>query len=139
MEKYQFLSPEWIEKVRDLRQQHVDEHGKPNMDVLIRMNQIVTDIPFEPGELQTFIDSSTGFIDIEVGQLPDADITMRIDYETAKAVFVNLDVQAAMAAFMAGKIRITGDFTKLLALQGVVSPDGLNPDDFASKIKDLTA
>ncbi len=139
MEKYPFLSPEWINKVRELRQAHVEEYGKPSMDVVIKMNQVVTDIPFGNEDLEVYIDSSGGFIDIELGQLEDAEISIRVDYETAKAVFVNLDIQAAMAAFMSGKIRITGDFSKLLALQGMVSPDGLNPDDIASKIKDLTA
>ncbi len=139
MEKYPFLSPEWIDKVRELRQAHVEEYGTPAMDVLIRMNQVVTDIPFGTGELEVYIDSSGGFIDIELGQLSDAEIAIRIDYETAKAVFVNLDVQAAMAAFMAGKIRITGDFSKLMALQGMASPDALGSDDITAKIQELTA
>lgn len=138
MEKYPFLSQEWIEKVRELRQSHLKEYGSPAVDIVIKMNQIVTEIPFGTGELRTYIDSSPGFIDIEIGELPDAELTMKIDYETAKAILVNMDVQVAMGAFMAGKIRITGDFTKLLALQGMLSPNDLNPGDITSKIQDLT-
>jgi hypothetical protein len=139
VEKYQFLSQEWIDKVREMRQAHVDEHGKPAADFEIRMNQVVTDIPFGEGELKTYIDTSQGFLDIELGELADAEITVRIDYETAKSIFVNLDTQAAITAFMNGRIRITGDFTKLMSLQGAVSPDGLNPSDVAKRIQEITA
>ena len=139
MEKYAFLSKEWIEKVRELRQSHLNEFGPPPLDIVVKMNQIVTEIPFGEGEIKAYIDSSPGFIDIELGELPDADITLKIDYETAKAIFVNMDVQAAMSAFMAGKIRVTGDFTKLLALQGIITPDELNAGSISEKIKDLTS
>ncbi|MDA8102231.1 MAG: SCP2 sterol-binding domain-containing protein [Nitrospiraceae bacterium] len=139
MDKYQFLSREWIDKVRELRQAYVDEHGKPAADFEIRMNQVVTDIPFGDGELKTYIDTTNGFLDMELGELPDAEVTVRIDYETAKSIFVNLDVQAAMTAFMSGRIRITGDFTKLMSLQGAVSPEGLNPDEVAKRIQEITS
>ena len=139
MEKYQFLTQEWIDKVREMRQAYADEHGKPAADFEIRMNQVVTEIPFGEGELKTYIDTTQGFLDIELGELDNAEITVRIDYETAKSILVNLDTQAAIAAFMNGRIRITGDFTKLMALQGAVSPDGLNPDDVAKRIQEITA
>ncbi|EQD33544.1 hypothetical protein B1A_18976, partial [mine drainage metagenome] len=128
MEKYPFLSPEWIERVRDIRQAYSVQSDTPSVDVAIRMNQIVTDVPFGDSEVKIYIDSSEGFIDIELGELEDAEITIRIDYETAKSIFVDLDFQVAMTAFMAGKIRVTGDFTKLIALQSAFSPESLSPN-----------
>ncbi len=100
MDKYPFLSPEWIDKVRELRKEYVDTNGIPATDTSIRMNQIVTEVPFGGGELATYIDTTSGFVDIEMGQLEDADITIRIDYNTAKAIFVDMDAQVAMSAFM---------------------------------------
>lgn len=139
MEKFPFLSKEWIVKVRELRQSHLDEFGPTSFDVAVKINQIVTDMPFGDGELKAYIDSTPGFIDIELGELSDADVVMKIDYETAKAILVNMDVQQAMSAFMAGKIRVTGDFTKLMSLQGAISAGDLNPGGIADKIKDLTS
>ncbi|KJF16464.1 SCP2 sterol-binding domain-containing protein [Acidithrix ferrooxidans] len=139
MEKYPFLSPEWIERVRDIRQAYSVQSDTPSVDVAIRMNQIVTDVPFGDSEVKIYIDSSEGFIDIELGELEDAEITIRIDYETAKSIFVDLDFQVAMTAFMAGKIRVTGDFTKLIALQSAFSPESLSPNEIVAKIKDLTS
>jgi putative sterol carrier protein len=42
---------------------------------------------------------------------------MSTDIDTARAVFVSGDQQAGMQAFMAGKVRVQGDMTKLM-MQG---------------------
>ena len=47
---------------------------------------------------------------------------MTVDYVTARALLVEGNPQAAMSAFMAGKIRVDGDLAKLMAVQGA-SPD----------------
>ncbi|MDA8025320.1 MAG: SCP2 sterol-binding domain-containing protein [Actinomycetota bacterium] len=139
MDKYPFLSTEWIDKVRELRKEYVDTNGIPATDTSIRMNQIVTEVPFGGGELATYIDTTSGFVDIEMGQLEDADITIRIDYNTAKAIFVEMDAQVAMSAFMQGKIKVTGDFTKLVALQGQFAPGESNPQVMIDLLKEITA
>jgi hypothetical protein len=61
------------------------------------------------------IDTSQGIL-IEPVELEGADLTAQLDYDTAKALFVEQDPQAIMQAFFGGKIRITGDATKLLTL-----------------------
>jgi hypothetical protein len=139
LDKYPFLSTEWIDKVRELRKEYVDTNGIPATDTSIRMNQIVTEVPFGGGELATYIDTTSGFVDIEMGQLEDADITIRIDYNTAKAIFVEMDAQVAMSAFMQGKIKVTGDFTKLVALQGQFAPGESNPQVMIDLLKEITA
>ncbi len=136
MEKFEFLSPEWIEKVKEIRETHRDNEGSPA--VTIRMNQIVTDLPFGSSELRTFVDTSSGILDIELGELEDADISVVLDYATAKAIFVDLDSQVAIQAFMAGKIKVTGDLTKLMALQGAMAPNETGAK-IAQMIKDITA
>ncbi len=136
MEKFEFLSPEWIEKVKEIRETHRDSEGNPA--VTIRMNQIVTDLPFGSSELRTFVDTSSGILDMELGELEDADISVVLDYATAKAIFVDLDSQTAIQAFMAGKIKVTGDLTKLMALQGAMAPNETGAK-IAQMIKDVTA
>lgn len=103
----------------------------------LRMNQVVTDMPFDEDELRTYIDTSQGYLDLEKGELKDPDVTVILDYQTAKAIFIDQNPQAAMEAFMAGKIRVTGDMTKLLALQGnVLSVE--NNEGIAELIRDIT-
>ena len=110
-----FLSDEWMAAARAIRDKHAD--GAPPVPYQIRMNQIVTDVPFGDGTLKTFLDTSTGAIVMEKGELANADVTVTTDYETAKEMFVSGDPNAALTAFMAGKIRIQGDLAKMMAAQ----------------------
>lgn len=87
------------------------------------MNQLVTDIPFGESELRTYVDTSSGLFEIDLGELENPDISLVLDYATAKAIFVDLDPQVGLQAFMAGKIKVTGDLTKLMALQGSMAPN----------------
>ena len=100
------------------------------------MNQIVTEIPFGEGELHIYVDTSQGFLDMEIGELDNPDITIALDYATAKALFVEMNPQAGIEAFMAGKIRVTGDMTKLMSLQGAMPQGGA--DIIGQQIKDMT-
>lgn len=136
MEKFEFLSPEWIEKVKEIRETHRDDEGSPA--ITIRMNQLVTNLPFGSNELRTFVDTSSGILEIELGEVENADVSVVIDYATAKAIFVDLDSQAAIQAFMAGRIKVTGDLTKLMALQGTMAPNETGAK-IAQMIKDVTA
>lgn len=135
MDKFQFLSPEWIEKAKDIREAH--RSSETSIAITVRMNQLVTDLPFESNELRTFIDTSNGLIEIELGELENPDVSVVIDYATAKAIFVDLDSQVALQAFMAGKIKVTGDLTKLMALQTALTPNEAGMK-VAQMIKDMT-
>lgn len=122
MASYPFLSPEWIEAARALREEYADQ--LPTPAVTARVNVVVTDIPHggDP-ELQGHIDTSSGQTIIEHGHLDDPELTVTVDYETAKAAFVTRDQQQVMQAFLGGKILVEGDASKLLALQSVPPPE----------------
>ena len=65
------------------------------------------------------------------------EVTVTVDYPTAKAIFVEQNPQAGMQAFMAGKIKVQGDMTKLMAMQqGTPDPAAA---EIAAKIKEITA
>src|SRR3954452_21846174 len=102
----------------------------------VRMNQIITDVPFGDGTVNAYMDTSGGELDMELGHLDTPDLTVTIDYETAKAIFVDGNPQAGMQAFMAGKIKVQGDMTKLMAMQqGAPDPAQI---EIAEKIKAIT-
>lgn len=137
MAKHQFLSEEWITEARSIRDEYVGDIPTPP---LLRMNIVVTDTPFAEDALHAHIDTSGGSIDLDHGHLDRADVTVATDYATSKKLFVEQDSQAAMMAFMEGKIRVQGDLSKLMALQaGAPSGADGTARDVARRIKDITA
>ena len=73
----------------------------------------------------------------EAGHLDEVDLHVTVDYGTARALLVDGQPQAAMSAFMAGKIRVDGDLAKLMAVQST-SPDAAALA-FAAEVRALTA
>jgi len=124
MPKYMFLTEEWVAEAKAIRERHAGEAAPPAHTM--KMNQVITDVPFGEGTVQSHIDSTGGEMRMDLGHLDDPDLTVTLDYETAKAILVDGNPQAGMQAFMAGKIKVDGDMTKLMALQsGVVDPAAL--------------
>lgn len=100
------------------------------------MNQLIFDVPFGEGRIEAHLDSTSGQIEMDLGHLENPDLQLTMDYATAKAVFVDGSPQAGMQAFMAGRIKVDGDMTKLMAMQGG-SPDAATLE-LAGRIKDIT-
>ncbi len=135
MPTYPFLSDEWIEAARAIREDYRAQ--APPVTTAIRMNQVITDVPFGTGTLEAHLDTSSGELEMELGHLDKADTTVTLDYATARAIFVEGDQQAAMQAFMSGKIKVQGDMTKLMAMQQQGSPDPAALE-VVVRIKDIT-
>jgi hypothetical protein len=133
--KLPFLSEAWIAEVKALRERYEGPLAKTPAP--LRMNQHITDVPFGDGELQAHLDTTSGEVELEFGFLADADLQVTLDYETARAIFVDLDAQAAMAAFLSGKIRVDGDLTKLMAMQDLFSPSA-QAIELAQAIREIT-
>ncbi len=93
------------------------------VDVLV--NVTVTETPFGD-ERQLHMGARDGKGDWGRGHADDADVTLTTDYETAREVLLSGDAQAGMQAFMAGKVRLQGDFAKLMAAQGTGGPGAGN-------------
>jgi hypothetical protein len=93
-----FLSEEWITEARIIRAKY--EGQVPKIPITIRMNQIITKVPFGNGDIQSHIDTSTGVLVMDLGHIEKPDLTVTTDYETAHKVFFDQDPQAGMQAFM---------------------------------------
>ena len=130
-----FLSDEWLDEAKAIREKYAGQ-GTP-IGHKIKMNQVITGVPFGPGELQLYMDTSGGEIVMEKGALPDADVTVTTDYETARKIFVDQDQAAGMQAFMSGKIKVQGDMTKLM-MMNAAPPDEV-AKSVAAEIKEMTA
>jgi putative sterol carrier protein len=130
---YDFLSEEWLAEARRIRGEYKGL-AAPNANP-VRINLVVTEVP-ERGQIDAHVDTSGGELDIEHGHLDGIDLTVTLDYETAKALLIDGNSQAAMSAFMAGKIRVDGDMSKLLAMQGS-GPLG-ETEELAARIREIT-
>jgi putative sterol carrier protein len=128
---YQFLSEEWIEAARKLRAEAEAPATKPQP---VKMNLTITDVPFGEGSVDAHMDTTSGELELDTGHLDAADVTATLDYETAKAMMVDANPQAAMQAFMAGKIKLQGDMTKAMAMQS-----GPVDAELTKKIQEITA
>ena len=140
MPTYPFLSDEWIAAARRIRQEHRNsERPEPVVVNPVRMNQVITDVPFGSGSLDAPIDTTSGELEIDAGHLDEPDVTVTLDYETAKAVFVDGTMETAMQAFMAGKVRVQGDLPKLIAaVQQQATPLTPEAGEMARRIKEIT-
>lgn len=114
---YTFLTDEWMEAARALRERYADR--LPDVTIEVRINQVVTDVPFGEGTVRAYVDSSDGSLDLELGELDDPDVVLTADYATVKAMVVDQDPAIVMQAFLAGKITVQGDMMKLMAMQAV--------------------
>jgi SCP-2 sterol transfer family len=119
--QYPFLSDEWLAEARKIRAEF--KGRTPQVPVGVRMNQIIHDVPFGDGTINAHIDTSSGELEMETGHLEKPDLTITIDYDTAKAILVDGDAQSAMQAFLGGKIKVDGDITKMMALGGASGGD----------------
>ncbi len=132
---YTFLTDEWMDAARGLREQYADR--LPDVTIEVKINQIVTDVPFGEGTVHAYIDSSDGSLELELGELEEPDVTLTTDYDTAKAMVVDQDPAVLMQSFMAGKITIQGDMMKLMAMQASV-PVNEASIELAAEIQAIT-
>ena len=132
---YTFLSDEWMQATHEIRAKY--ESQLPPVTVSIRINQVITDVPFGEGTINAHIDTSSGAFVFDLGELDEPDAVMMTDYETARALIVDRDPALAMQSFMAGKIRVQGDMMKLMALQTAV-PQNEFSEQVAEEIAAIT-
>jgi putative sterol carrier protein len=127
---YKFLSDEWVEAARKIR----EEVGAPaTAPQPVKMNLVITDVPFGEGTVEAHMDTTSGAVVLETGHVETPDVTATLDYDTARAMMVDANPQAAMQAFMAGKIKLQGDMTKAMALQS-----GPPNPELTKKIQEIT-
>lgn len=120
-----FLSADWFDAVEAL------EAPEPHAAMAgLIVNVGVTGGP--DGDTEVHMNSGK----FERGHVEDAPTTVTVPYDVAKQMFIDNNPQAAMQAFMSGKIAVKGDMTKLMALQAVQpSPEQVA---FAAKLKEIT-
>jgi SCP-2 sterol transfer family protein len=130
--KHPFLSDPWFDEVRRL---HEEAGGAAPESAEIRMNLMITSTPFD-GDLAMHMAAAGGRADWGKGHLEDADVALTLAYDTAKTIFVDGNPQAAIEAFMAGRIIVQGDITKLMVMQS--TGPGATASELTKALQEIT-
>jgi len=110
-----FLSAEWCQAVQDaLNANETFTRAAGSMSAKIQ--QVVTG---PDGEVRYWFKLDGGQAGLGLGDSPDpVDATITQDYETAAKLSKN--ELTGTAAYMSGKLRVSGDLMKLMQLQGAL-------------------
>jgi hypothetical protein len=133
---YPFLSDEWLEEARKIRAEY--EGKTPPIAHVVRMNLVITGVPFGDKDIDAHMDTTTGELVLDTGHLEDQHLKVTVDYDTAKAILIEGNPQAGMQAFMAGKVKVEGDMAKLMALTAAPAAADPNAAEMATRLKDIT-
>jgi hypothetical protein len=117
---HEFLSPEWITEVKAVRDEYASH--MPDIDVpALRVNLLITGAPESVapgGVVHAHADTGGPTFALDVGALLDPDLTVTVDYNTAYDLLVTQKPNAALGAFLSGRIRLTGDIERLAGQTG---------------------
>jgi putative sterol carrier protein len=103
-----YLTQEWMDRAKELAQDFPETPG-----ATVRMQQVVTGAPDGDVKYYTVIENGKT-LEQNVGDDPQADVTLTNSYDDAvKIMKGELD---ANAAFMQGRVKVTGNMAKIMAL-----------------------
>ena len=115
---HEFLSADWIDAAIALHDEYRDR--LPDPPAAVRMNLVITGVPHsDAGTVNASIDTAAHGLLPQLGHLPQPELTVTLDYDTARALFLEQNPEAVGQAFFAGRIAIDGDLTRLFVLQAL--------------------
>ena len=123
-----YLTQEWLDETRKLAESQPERPGAS-----AKMQYVVTGGP--DGDIKYYWILENGkLLESQLGELPDVDFTMTLTYDDS--VKVQKGELDANAAFMQGKMKVTGNMGKLMSLMPLTqSPEY---KDIQSKLADQT-
>jgi putative sterol carrier protein len=124
-----FLTQEWLDESMKLA---VDQPERPGATA--RMQYMVTGVPDQGDVAYYWVLENGMLLESKVGEIADADFTITTSYEDSKKIQQGeLD---ANAAFMQGRMKVTGNMGKLMSLMPLTqSPEYKELQD---RIRELT-
>ena len=131
-----FLSREWMAEVDAIRAS-IPELKTPPAMASLKLNLNVVGGPDGDGEFHLV--GAGGGLAIVNAHVENADATVTMPYDVAKAMFVDGNQQAAMQAFMGGQIKVDGDMTRLMALAQAGAAIDPAQQQFQERVKAATA
>lgn len=109
-----FLSPEWIDTAEQIYERHRHHVASRYLPPLV-VNLVVTGAPFAHDEVAAHTDTTTGDLLIHRGHAAAPDLTIRVDYDTARSLMVDRDPQLVLEALILGRMQIAADMAAVSA------------------------
>jgi len=128
---YPFLSDEWFSAAKAIRDEAGDIGPPGGNDIMLN----VTVVEGPMGELDMHL--ANGVFDR--GHVDNAPTKATVPYDVARQLFVEGNPQAAMQAFMAGQLRIEGDISKIMAVQGAAMAPSPEQRQLQERLREITA
>ncbi|HUR73287.1 MAG TPA: hypothetical protein VMZ00_03380 [Sporichthya sp.] len=117
---HEFLSPEWITSVKAVRDEYAPQLPEIGVPAL-RVNLLITGAPdtvAADGVVHAHADTGGPSLALDTGSLEDPDLTVTVDYNTAYDLLVTQKPNAAIGAFLSGRIKLAGDIERLTSQTG---------------------
>jgi len=131
-----FLTDEWFEQVAIIRR-GLATQDVPEPMAGLGVNLTILDNP--GGGTDFHVRGGAGGFELSPGHVEGASTVATLPYAVARAMFVEGDLQRATQAFFEGEIRIEGDVSSLMALQGVLEYPEDDQLAFQEQVRALTA
>jgi putative sterol carrier protein len=123
-----YLSQEWMDRAKELAQDFPETPG-----ATVRMQQVVTGAPEGDVKYYTVIENGKT-LEQSLGEDAQADVTLTNSYEDAvKIMKGELD---ANAAFMQGRVKVTGNMAKIMSMMPLTNKPEYK--DIQEKLKNET-
>ena len=104
-----WLSQEWLDETRKMADSQPERPGAS-----ARMQYVITSTPDGEDIKYYWVLENGKLLESQLGELPDAEVTLTQTYDDAKKIQTGeLD---ASAAFMQGRVKVTGNMAKLMSL-----------------------
>lgn len=104
-----WLSQEWLDESRKRAESQPERPGAS-----ARMQYVITGAPDGEDIKYYWVLENGKLLESQLGELPDAEVTLTQSYDDAKKIQTGeLD---ASAAFMQGRVKVTGNMAKLMSL-----------------------
>jgi hypothetical protein len=128
---YPFLSDDWFTAAKAIREE-AGEIGPPGGND-IALNVTVVEGPM--GDLEMHLANGQ----FDQGHVDGAPTQATVPFDVARQLFVEGNPQAAMQAFMNGQLRIEGDISKIMAVQGAAVSPSPEQRQLQDRLRDITA
>ena len=109
-----FLSEEWAQEVKQALQGN-EQIKSAAGSMTARIQQVITS---GDGDTRYWFTMEGGQVDLGMGDIDNPDATITQDYDTAAAL--SKGELTGTAAYMSGKLKVSGDLMKLMQLQGAM-------------------
>ena len=126
MATYQFLSDEWLDEARTIRAEY--EGRAPPSTTPIRMNLVITEVPFGDGTVEAHVDTTTGELVLDTGHIDPVDLKVTARLRHGQGHPGRGQSPGRHPGLHVRQDQGRGDIAKLMALQSAA------PDPSAAEI-----